>query len=137
MSMKIWYYNYRASSYVRCKFQAQIFQKTWEIGRQRASWPGRAGTSRISILHRKIITFCSMNHIDKIKISRVMMLFRFPMWLYQEVLCVDQRDASRRVSLLLSLKTLVFFTFNGGIFYILHRWICNALEIIANISHGM
>ena len=44
-----------------------------------------------------------MNHIAKINISRVMTLFGFPIWLSQEALYVDQRDASRRVSLLRSL----------------------------------
>ena len=46
-----------------------------------------------------------MHHIAKINISRVMMLFCFPVWLWQEPLCVDRRDASRRVSLLRSLMT--------------------------------
>ena len=69
------------------KFQVRIFQRIWEISRQRASWPGRAGSgragsSRISILHRKRITFCSVHHIAKINISRVMMLFCFPIWLW-------------------------------------------------------
>ena len=41
-----------------------------------------------------------MNHIAKTNISRVMMLFCFPIWLWQEALCVDRRAASRRVSLL-------------------------------------
>jgi len=76
--------------------------------RQRASWPGRAGSgragsSRILVLHRKRITFCSMNHIAKINISRVMTLFGFPIGLSQEALCVDRRAASRRVCLLRSL----------------------------------
>ena len=63
----------------------------------------RAGSSRVTILHRKRIIFCSMSHIAKINISRVMILFCFPIWLWQEALCVDQRDYSRRVSLLRSL----------------------------------
>ena len=39
---------------------------------------GRAGSTRILVPHRKIITFCSMNPIVKINISRGMMLFCFP-----------------------------------------------------------
>ena len=48
-----------------------------------------------------------MNHIAKINISRVMMLFRFPIWLWQEALCVDRREASHRVSLLRSLISII------------------------------
>ena len=54
---------------------------------------GRAGPARISVLHRKPITFCSMNRIDKTIISRVRLLFCFPIWLWKEALCCDQRDA--------------------------------------------
>ena len=107
MSMKIWYDNFKTSIYVMWKFQVRIFKHIWEISGQRASWPGRAGSLRISVLHRKRITFCSMYHIAKIDISRAMMLFCFPIWLWQEALCVDRRDPSRRVSLLRSLMTLV------------------------------
>jgi len=106
------------------KFQVRIFQHIWEISRQIASWPGRAGSgragpgragsgragsSRISVLHQKRITFCSMHHIAKINISRVMMLFCLPVWLWQEALCVDRRAASRRVSLLRSLTSILKF----------------------------
>ena len=48
-----------------------------------------------------------MHHITKINISRVMMLFCFPIWLWQEALYVDRRDAKRRVSLLRSLIILI------------------------------
>ena len=48
-----------------------------------------------------------MHHIAQINISRVMMLFCFPIWLWQEALCVDRRDAYalRRISLLRSLTS--------------------------------
>ena len=49
-----------------------------------------------------------MNYIAKIYISRVMMLFCFPIGLYQEALGVDRRDALRRVSLLCSLITHIW-----------------------------
>ena len=43
-----------------------------------------------------------MNHIAEINISRVMTLFCFPIWLWQEAPCVNRRHALRRVSLLRS-----------------------------------
>ena len=47
-----------------------------------------------------------MNYIAKINISRVMLLFCFPIWLWQEALCVDRQYASRRISLLRSLMKI-------------------------------
>ena len=79
--MRIYYDSSKSCNYVMCKFQDRIFKHIKEItvkeshGRPES---GRAGSSRISVLHGKIITFCSMNHIAEINISRVMMLFCSP-----------------------------------------------------------
>jgi len=69
-----------------------------------------------------------MNHIAKINISRVMTLSGFPIWLSQEALCVDRRDASRRVSLLRSLITEFMTKFEP-------QWLCIIMHKVSTILY--
>ena len=126
--MKFWHHNSKASIYVMQKFQIHVFKHVWEISRQRVSWPGRLRPRRfitdIGSTLKKNKIFCSMNHRAKINISRLMMLFCFLIWLWQEALCVDRRHTSRRVSLLRPLIT------HASIF----QYICENMCKFSNLS---
>ena len=58
-------------------FEKEAVNFRHERARPGRAGSGRAGSSWISVLHKKV-TFCYMNHATKINISRVMMLLCFP-----------------------------------------------------------
>ena len=86
ISMKNRYYNlkpvillcesFKLVSFKRFEKEADK-ERHGRVGSGRAG-SGRAGSSRISVVLGKRLNFCSMKHKAKINISRVMMLFCFP-----------------------------------------------------------
>ena len=70
-------------------FQFCIFWTDWDITRQRALRsgrvaPGRAGSTRTSIIWSKRIFNCSINHVENTISFRDIALFQSPIWLWDE-----------------------------------------------------
>ena len=95
-SITIWYDNFKTSNYVMLKLEVRIFYRIWEITRQRAlrsgragpGWvgPGRAGSSRNSIIWLKKHLLFLRPYRKKINSFWDTALFESPIWLWKEAL---------------------------------------------------
>ena len=68
--LKIWCGNYKAHKLSALKFQVCNFSSNWDIICQRASWPSRAGSWRLSTTWSKRDIFISISNIGKKKFPR-------------------------------------------------------------------